>query len=521
MDLMSRASHRYVLFVRILQLTILLLNRSESALGQLTINANTPRSTSDGTGNTIMGTTGSTIASALLASGTPALMWGMVPVESVNDICRYIQSTGSYSIGAHVTHNWNDNAYDLQVTVAATGGCLASTDGRGTEIVFDDQDGRRTAVVCLDDASTNGCAVWATGDDVNHIFNEGRRRRLLSAVGGGRKLSGCSAGAIIGGVVGAVVGYNVGLVSCFLLYPTIVGPQVCVGGVIVVSVAVGVKIGCEGCFPGDALVQLPGGIPVPMKNLAVGDKVAVWRRKDNAVVYEDIYAFGHKKATAVGVFVRLILEHYSLTTPELNSSASPGSTELELTALHFIPTALKFQGKLKMVHKRAQDIQRGEYVWADGSDKGTAGNKLALFMVKDVSVTFQNGLYNPLTMSGTIIVSGVVASVHSEWFLDHIFDALRMSSSLPVAYQLVLSPVRFFYRVMGKHLYAVLYNVLDNFLNLEEFGTNHGGKTFGIVSACVILGTLMAPLKMRSCFKARTVTISPDRSAALISAIRT
>ena len=45
------------------------------------------------------------------------------------------------------------------------------------------------------------------------------------------------------------------------------------------------------------------------------------------------------------------------------------------------------------------------------------------------------GLFNPLTLSGTIIVNGAVASVHSEWFLDSAFDTIGGPDLLPAAYQ--------------------------------------------------------------------------------------
>ena len=55
-----------------------------------------------------------------------------------------------------------------------------------------------------------------------------------------------------------------------------------------------------------------------------------------------------------------------------------------------------------------------------------------------VSTTYSKGLYNPLTLSGTIIVDGVVASVHSDWFLDTALNALGVPGWLPVAYQVQL-----------------------------------------------------------------------------------
>jgi hypothetical protein len=48
---------------------------------------------------------------------------------------------------------------------------------------------------------------------------------------------------------------------------------------------------------------------------------------------------------------------------------------------------------------------------------------------------FKQGLYNPYTMTGTIVINGGVASVHSDWFLDGVFDKMGLTHLLPAAYQ--------------------------------------------------------------------------------------
>ena len=57
-----------------------------------------------------------------------------------------------------------------------------------------------------------------------------------------------------------------------------------------------------------------------------------------------------------------------------------------------------------------------------------------------ISTTTLPGLYNPITLTGSIIVDGVAASVHSDWFLDELADATGMTSYLPMAYQVVDQP---------------------------------------------------------------------------------
>ena len=59
----------------------------------------------------------------------------------------------------------------------------------------------------------------------------------------------------------------------------------------------------------------------------------------------------------------------------------------------------------------------------------------SFLLAAGITTTVGKGLYNPLTLSGTILVNGMVASVHSDWFLDAAFDALDISGWLPSAYQ--------------------------------------------------------------------------------------
>ena len=55
-----------------------------------------------------------------------------------------------------------------------------------------------------------------------------------------------------------------------------------------------------------------------------------------------------------------------------------------------------------------------------------------------ITVEKVRGLYNPITLSGSIIVDGVAVSVHSDWFLDASASAAGMTHMLPAAYQVRL-----------------------------------------------------------------------------------
>ena len=53
----------------------------------------------------------------------------------------------------------------------------------------------------------------------------------------------------------------------------------------------------------------------------------------------------------------------------------------------------------------------------------------------NVTVERRRGLFNPFTLSGTVVVDGVVASVQSKWFADGAMDALGLSHLVPALYQ--------------------------------------------------------------------------------------
>ncbi|EFJ07292.1 hypothetical protein SELMODRAFT_429995 [Selaginella moellendorffii] len=127
------------------------------------------------------------------------------------------------------------------------------------------------------------------------------------------------------------------------------------------------------CFPGDATVQMYNRDIKLMRDLNVGDRVAVGKN-----VYSVVYAFGHKDAHTTFEFVQV---HRAL------------QNMLELTAGHFVP--IEISGKL--VYKRAENLKVGDILWKSSQITGT-------------SKVEKLGLYNPLTLSGNIMVNNVLAS---------------------------------------------------------------------------------------------------------------
>ncbi|KAI5077501.1 hypothetical protein GOP47_0007912 [Adiantum capillus-veneris] len=464
---------------------------------QLTISATTPSAAaSSATPNTFIGTVGNQIAASLLASNTPALLWGSVSADDINAACHYIVDTGSLTLTASVSNDWGGSE-DLTVQVQATGGCLAASDASGTEFVFTDNYGRKSVVVCPSNAGSSGCGVYVTGDDVNNLYNSfnngGSKRRMLGMNIGRRMLADdCQSGAAEGAITGAVTGI-LGTAECLALGPL---APFCIIGVVGVSAELGAAGGCiASCFPGDATVQTRHGPLKHMSQLDVGDEIAVWG-EDNRLTYQPVYAFGHKDATAMATFLEITVEP---VVAKSTSDVAAATRTLRLTPMHFLPSATATANNVSINHidalyKRSQDIKIGDIVWAAKEQQ----EPLSPCLVKEISVTRSQGLYNPLTMSGTIVVDGVVASVHSEWFLDPFLDAMGLTHWLPSTYQILLSPVRMLYRIMGDHTYIATYKWLDDHLDIPTFGTNYGAHVSMATLGATTIPLLMALLKMCS-----------------------
>jgi hypothetical protein len=135
----------------------------------------------------------------------------------------------------------------------------------------------------------------------------------------------------------------------------------------------------------------------------------------------------------------------------------------------------------EVVYKRAKDVREGERMWVHLQLGEPGASSVGVFVVSGVEGVRKRGLYNPYTMGGTIVVDGVVASSHSEWFLDNALEALGLVRWLPVVYQAVLLPVRVLYRGLGKELYVAVYRRLDAQVDVLHVGRNYGGSVVATV----------------------------------------
>jgi len=163
-----------------------------------------------------------------------------------------------------------------------------------------------------------------------------------------------------------------------------------------------------------------------MSQLQVGDCVASKLPNGDVEPCDHIYMFGHADSTVMSQYYQLHL--------------SSGKT-ISLSATHFIHTAESWKTPFAESElKYGRDVVVGDWLWeAD-----------VMSQVTHRSVKTMAGLYNPYTQSGNIIVDGVVASSHSEWFLDSQMPA-SMIQYLPAMYQHVLGFNRLLFWTTGSY----------------------------------------------------------------------
>lgn len=241
--------------------------------------------------------------------------------------------------------------------------------------------------------------------------------------------------------------------------------------------------GCprKNCFPADALVETPAG-PTRMSELRVGDAV---RSVDGAglTFFDKVYFFGHADGSSSTQYVDLKL--------------ADEQTSLQVSGRHFLPTCPEKNIPCEWaqrIHVYAKDVLAGDYMWtAPSAEASSSGGQIALRMVLESSTVVREGLYNPYTLSGKVVVNGAVASAHSEWILDD-WSPESWTQYLPAVYQVVFLPGRWLYHLVG----PAAADMLD--VNNPQIATQkHGhGPEFLAACAMVFLSVMLVfPYKRR------------------------
>ena len=147
--------------------------------------------------------------------------------------------------------------------------------------------------------------------------------------------------------------------------------------------------------------------------------------------------FGHKDNSINAQFIAL--------------KTSNGAT-LRLTSDHFVSVVRgNVDGAEELIS--AADTQTGDLL------RVVVADTTELSPIVSKSIVQGKGLWNPYTLEGKIVVDGVVASVHSSWVLDSIFSTIGVS--IPTGYQLVFTPIRVLFTVLGVKAFSPLEGIID------------------------------------------------------------
>lgn len=181
------------------------------------------------------------------------------------------------------------------------------------------------------------------------------------------------------------------------------------------------QIGNITCFAPDATTLVLDKGQVPMKNLHVGDKVLT-----SGGQYQPVYSMFHVHKSQLTLYMQIHTAHSENTT-------LTGIRPLEITPNHM----LFVKGYKNPVP--ASQVQVGDYIFivhpvAPHSVKNwhfhsALEDAMTLARVTNINKVIRNGLYNPLTPDGTIVVDGIAASAYGSFLGTEYIHLFRKSSS--------------------------------------------------------------------------------------------
>ena len=146
-----------------------------------------------------------------------------------------------------------------------------------------------------------------------------------------------------------------------------------------------------GCFPMNARVLCKSKGSVTMDDLSVGDLVMT--ASECGIAYSPIVSFAHLFRGSRGIS----FEFVEITLSD--------GTVLPIHQDHMLPFSTSDGA---VAYLPAGEVKRGDQLkclWIDGGFKTT--------LVERVAITYQKGLYCPITENGTIVVNGVLCSCYS------------------------------------------------------------------------------------------------------------
>ncbi|CAE7681139.1 wrt-1 [Symbiodinium sp. CCMP2456] len=174
--------------------------------------------------------------------------------------------------------------------------------------------------------------------------------------------------------------------------------------------------------------------PKALSEVRVGDRVLSVDQRGR-ICFDDVYFFGHASPTETATY---------------HCICTASGRMLRVSSMHFVACPRSTTSSWKATtFEYAKDVCPGHCVWVE------VRGELVAEVVTTVSCSLALGLFNPYTLTGTLIVDGVVASAHSDWLLDD-FCPRRCVGWLPATYQALFLPGRLLYRGLGSMAADVL-----------------------------------------------------------------
>uniref|UniRef100_UPI0037E83922 indian hedgehog B protein-like n=1 Tax=Semicossyphus pulcher TaxID=241346 RepID=UPI0037E83922 len=197
-----------------------------------------------------------------------------------------------------------------------------------------------------------------------------------------------------------------------------------------------------GCFPGHADVILEGGATKHMRDLLPGDRVLASSSTDPhaTLLYSPVISFLDRQpnvtkifytiSTNTGLTITLTAAHLIFVT-DCAGELSGGKTTEEPLVGSVSEGRPGGEAGLRTVF--ASDVLPGQCVLTSHDKEGSQATLSVVTFVEEQRST---GLFAPLTLHGSIVVNGVLASCYATVDSHHLAHW-------------VLAPLRFFYSLMG------------------------------------------------------------------------
>ena len=219
------------------------------------------------------------------------------------------------------------------------------------------------------------------------------------------------------------------------------------------------------CFSPEAMTPVENVGWVAMKDLQVGDKVLT-----SSGDYQPVYSMFHSSKTKATPYLQIHTSH---------SQNSTGVGPLELTANHMLHV-VGYDNPIP-----AWQVKVGDFVYVMEDDeihdsRHTSSKSLSLAAqphlrharVMEIQNVIRNGLYNPLTPDGTIVVDGISASAYASFLGTEYIHLFRQNSTASVATFItadidsqdgwkVMSHQDFVHLLLGPYRFMCLYVSMD------------------------------------------------------------